>query len=245
MLEADGHRVIGIDLRDAEVIADLSTDEGRAAAVADTLAACDGRLEGLVSGAGVGPPLPAALTLDVNYFGSEAVLGGLRPALAAAGESQVVQIGSNATTVTPNIPGDVVDALLAGDPTRAHELIGAMPGPWDAAFAYAASKTAITRWCRRAAVSDEWVGAGIRLNVIAPGAVQTPLLQAGDEDENYGKMTHQLPVPTGRAEPEDLASWIVFMLSPAARFACGSVVFVDGGSDAVIRGDDWPKTFSL
>jgi len=32
----------------------------------------------------------------------------------------------------------------------------------------------------------------------------------------------------------------VFMLSDAADFLCGSVVFVDGGSDAYFRSDDWP-----
>ena len=117
--------------------------------------------------------------------------------------------------------------------------------PFNSAIAYGASKTAITRWCRRASITDEWVGLDIRLNVIAPGAVQTPLLKGGDDDPTFGPLTSQLPVPTGRAEPADIAAWIVFMLSPAARFACGSVVFVDGGSDAVIRTDDWPRTFTM
>jgi len=35
------------------------------------------------------------------------------------------------------------------------------------------------------------------------------------------------------------------MLSPAARFACGSVIFVDGGADAMIRSDAWPDTFHM
>ena len=48
MLEADGHTVIGLDLRDAEVTADLSTHEGRDTAVAAVLDACDGVLDGLV-----------------------------------------------------------------------------------------------------------------------------------------------------------------------------------------------------
>ena len=49
MLEADGHRVIGIDLRDADVIADLSADEGRADAVAAALDRCDRVLDRLVA----------------------------------------------------------------------------------------------------------------------------------------------------------------------------------------------------
>ena len=38
------------------------------------------------------------------------------------------------------------------------------------------------------------------------------------------------------------ADWVVFMLSDAADFLCGSVVFVDGGSDAYFRADDWPRS---
>lgn len=43
----------------------------------------------------------------------------------------------------------------------------------------------------------------------------------------------------GFGDPGALADWVVFMLSDAADFLCG--VFVDGGSDAYFRADDWPK----
>ncbi|NDH10508.1 MAG: SDR family oxidoreductase [Actinobacteria bacterium] len=202
-------------------------------------------MDGLVPGAGLGPPVDAHLIAEVNYFGSEALLDGLRPALAAADAASVVQIGSNSTTLTPNLPDELVDAFLGHDRATIDGVLTEAGAPFNSAIAYGASKTAITRWCRRASITDEWVGQDIRLNVIAPGAVQTPLLKGGDDDPTFGPLTSQLPVPTGRAEPADIAAWIVFMLSPAARFACGSVVFVDGGSDAVIRTDDWPRTFTM
>src|SRR5438093_2979450 len=83
-LERAGHRVIGVDLRDAEVIADLSRDEGRRAAVDGVRAASADRLDGLVACAGLGPQVePVAGIVAVNYFGARAVLAGLRPALAA------------------------------------------------------------------------------------------------------------------------------------------------------------------
>jgi NAD(P)-dependent dehydrogenase (short-subunit alcohol dehydrogenase family) len=196
-------------------------------------------------GPGLGPPVDAHLIAEVNYFGSEALLDGLRPALAASDAASVVQIGSNSTTLTPNLPDELVDAFLGHDRATIDSVLTEAGAPFNSAIAYGASKTAITRWCRRASITDEWVGQDIRLNVIAPGAVQTPLLKGGDDDPTFGPLTSQLPVPTGRAEPDDIAAWIVFMLSPAARFACGSVVFVDGGSDAVIRTDDWPRTFTM
>lgn len=245
-LENAGHSVIGIDLRDAEVVGDLATTDGRAAAVAGTLDRCDGTLDGLVTAAGIGPPLRGRLIARVNYFGSLALLEGLRPALAAAGPAQVVQVGSNSATTTPNLPPDLVAAFLDGDEEGAVAIVDAIGEPFDGAVAYGAAKLAISRWCRRAAVTDDWVGAGITLNVIAPGPVQTPLFQAGKDDEDFAPLMDGFPIPTGEpATPELMADWIVFLLSPAARFACGSVVVVDGGADALIRGDAWPDTFDM
>ncbi len=243
-LEAAGHVVIGIDLHDAEVVADLSTVEGRARAVSGSLDFCHRTLDGLVTAAGVGPPVPGALVASVDYFGSRSLLEGLRPALAASRHAQVVQVGSNSTTITPDLPDDLIEAFLAGDESRAIELIAEVPEPFDSIIAYGGAKLAITRWCRRAAVSPEWIGSGISLNVIAPGAVQTPLLDGGREHGVVGPLMESLPIPTGGpTNPDLIAEWIVFMLSPAARFACGSVVFVDGGSDALIRPDAWPDGF--
>src|SRR5215211_4382482 len=84
-LTADGHRVVGVDLRDAEVIADLATPEGRELAVEGVTEAVDGALDGLVTFAGLGglPDRPGSLLASVNYFGTVDVLAGLRPLLAA------------------------------------------------------------------------------------------------------------------------------------------------------------------
>ena len=245
-LEATGHTVIGVDLHDAEVCADLGTADGRREAISGVVQRSNGVLDGLLSAAGLGPPVAGDLIARVNFFGSKALLEGLRPALAACGTAQVVQFGSNSTTTTPNLPDELISACLDGREEDAVAIVSEVEPMFAPAVAYGASKLAVTRWCRRAAVTAPWVDEGIRLNVIAPGPVDTPLLRAGQADEVYGPLMEAFPVPAAETPgADDIAAWVEFLLSPPARFACGSVIYVDGGTDALLRADDWPQSFTM
>ena len=46
----------------------------------------------------------------------------------------------------------------------------------------------------------------------------------------------------GYGDPGQIADWVVFMLAPSAEFLCGSIVYVDGGTDAYFRADAWPRS---
>ena len=236
-LERDGHRVIGVDLRDAEVIADLSTPAGRAAMIDGVTAASGGVLHGLLAGAGISgrthePPLVAR----VNYFGAVATLRGLRPLLAAADGAAAVAISSNASTTQPGgVDFGVVQCCLDDDEEGALVRLGA-----GRVAGYAEAKLALARWVRRNAVTSEWVGAGIRLNAIAPGLIRTPMTEAGME---FIKSITDYPRPTEEpGKPEEVAGLVRYLLSDEARYFVGSFVVMDGGTDAALRADDWPNS---
>lgn len=243
-LRAAGHTVIGVDIKEADVVADLSTAAGRAAAAEEVLAAAGGRLDGAVLAAGLGPtPGPGRVRMiaQVNYLGSVELLNAWRPALAAADNAKVVAFSSNSTTTTPLVPRRTVKAFLNGDPDKAVRSVKLF-GPVAPAMLYAASKIALGHWVRRHAVLPGWAGAGIRLNALAPGAIMTPLLERQLSSPAGAKAVTSFPVPIGGyGDASQLGDWVVFMLSDAADFLVGSVVFVDGGSDAYFRSDDWPR----
>ena len=130
-LAKEGHRVIGVDLKDAEVVADLSTADGRWAAIEGVNEACDGVLDGLVTFAGLAgkPGRPGGLLVAVNYFGTVELLEGLRPLLAAGTNAAAVAISSNSTTSQPGFPLSLVEACLAGDERAAAALADEVPRP--------------------------------------------------------------------------------------------------------------------
>lgn len=233
-LENAGGRVIGIDIRNAEIIADLSTPDGRSAALARVKETSGNRLDGLVTCAGVGPQTePWSTIVSLNYFGAQFLLEGLRDALAAGERPAAVAVSSN-SCVLPGVDTELVAACLAGDEPAARRIGMTMDGHRN----YAGSKLALTRWMRRVAPGPDWAGAGIRLNAVAPGAVMTPLLQAGLDHPDYGPAIRGFPVPLGGfGDPNQIAAAISFLLGPEGGFCCGSVLFADGGTDAMLRPD--------
>jgi NAD(P)-dependent dehydrogenase (short-subunit alcohol dehydrogenase family) len=231
-LEAAGARVIGVDVRDAEVLADLSTPAGRAAMVEGVTAACDGALDGLVAAAGITGDDGRQVTA-INYFGAIATLDGLRPLLAGRPGASAVAVSSNSTTTQPGVPVALAEACLAGDETAA------LDGAGHGIGAYAASKLALARWVRRRSVTDEWIGAGIRLNAVAPGLIRTPM--TADSEEMILGLGDIFPVPIGRAgRAEEVAGLLAYLLSEDAGFFVGSVITMDGGTDATLRSEHWP-----
>lgn len=236
-LEAAGHRVIGVDVRDAEVVADLATVGGRAAMVDAVTAASGGVIDGLVAGAGV-QGTPGELTVSVNYFGAVATLDGLRPLLAEGGAA--VAISSNSATMPAALPADVIAACLAGDEAEARRLAEPDAGGLSS---YPASKLALARWVRRQAITADWIGAGRRLNAIAPGFCATPMTT--DIADFVMSLGDVYPIPAGRAgTAEEVAALLVFLLGPDAGFFCGSFITMDGGTEAALRADDWPAALS-
>ena len=237
-----GHDVIGVDLRDADVVADLATSTGREAAI-EAVRRRTSALDGVATFAGVGGATgrPASLLVSLNYFGSVELIGGLQPLLAAAGSSSALAISSNSTTCQPGWDPQLVAACLAGDEQAARET-----GDRGESFAaYPATKTAVARWVRRHAPAPEWAGAGIRLNALAPGLVETPFVAETRADPVLGELIGQFPLPLGRgAEPDEVAELAVFVLTRSG-FLSGSVLLCDGGTEALLRPDDWPALWEL
>lgn len=237
LLEERGDRVIGVDLHDADVVVDLTTDEGRRDLVIEVARLADGPIDAVHAVAGIAHPVAA--TVAVNFFGAVATLDGLRPLLAGSPAPRAVAVSSMASLLplddelvallgSQNEPSAMARAeALARDPETTGGLI------------YSSTKKALAQWVRRQSVAPEWAGAGIPLNAIAPGIIATPMVEdmIVTEEQRAGLLKNA-PMPLGGiAPPLVVARLLAWLTSEENTHLCGQVVFVDGGSDVLLRGD--------
>ena len=149
-LEALGHKVIGVDLRNADVCGDLSKAGDRERIIAEVMALCGGVLDGVVPCAGVSNPASNELKVRINFYGTLAVVNGLRPALEKGNNPAVVMISSNSTTMTPGLTLEDAMIFLNED----EETAVARFNQRDEYIAYPAGKLAIAFWVRMQ--SNDW-----------------------------------------------------------------------------------------
>lgn len=238
LLRDRGERVIGVDLNNADVEADLSTPEGRTAAAAKAIELAGGPVDGVIACAGISAPIPK--TISVNYFGVTELLEQLRPALAESDAPRAAVVSSMASLQNHSV--EMVDAALAGDETKALEIAAELTaqGPQIGYLVYPSSKRALSRWVRRQSISPEWAGNGIPLNAVAPGTVLTPMTQKLLETEESRAMVDaSVPMPLNyHQSPESVANLLIWLTSVENTHLAGQVIYDDGGAEVSLRGED-------
>jgi NAD(P)-dependent dehydrogenase (short-subunit alcohol dehydrogenase family) len=109
-------------------------------------------------------------------------------------------------------------------------VLGFSPSPvYFSTHAYAAAKSAIIGFSK--AIAAYYAKNNIRVNVIAPALVETPMAQRAAEDKKIlAFIKTKQPLDGGRiGKPEDTDSLAVYLMSDGAKFTTGQVIAVDGG----------------
>ncbi len=168
-----------------------------------------GPIDGMVACAGISPPQPAATMPDEIWTRCIDVnLTGMFRSVQPVGRRMVARNRGAIVTISS------VDGM-GGHAGRAH---------------YSASKHGVIGLTRALAI--EWGRHGVRVNSVAPGVVDTPLVRANlPADHIQHAMLDRVPMAR-LARAEEQAGPTLFLLSDGASFINGAVLPVDGGATA-------------
>lgn len=231
-LEADGVRVIRVDLSGCDVNADLSSQHGRQAALAGIRDLAPGHVDSLITWAGGG-----GATVDllrVNYFGTVDIVDGLHDLLARSSAPRVV-VTSSRMSIEP-CDEALVELLLAH---KEAEIVANYGDEATPLTYYIAAKTAVARWMRRTAILPKWNDAAVRINALAPGFIETPRTRQGMLDPAAAAwMLEAHPQAEDvRSQPHEIGTLVRFLASPENSLLIGQCIFADRGTEAILRGD--------
>lgn len=127
-----------------------------------------------------------------------------------------------------------VNALMSqkkgGTILNVGSVLGLSPSPkYFATHAYAAAKSAAIGFTR--SVASYYAPQNIRVNLLAPALVETPMAQRAAKDENILSFIRtKQPLDGGRiGSPQDLDGAAVYFMSDYSRFTTGQVIIIDGG----------------
>jgi len=164
------------------------------------------------------------LDVAVNNAGTEGKPG---PVTEQSAESYAATFDTNVLGTLLSLKHELRVMLPRGQGSivNVSSVFGRVGGP--GAAVYVASKHAVEGLTKAAAL--EVAGSGVRVNVVAPGPIETGMLNrfTGDEEKKAALVSR---VPLKRAGlPEEIAQAIVFLASDKASFITGASIAVDGG----------------
>ncbi|MEH6576874.1 MAG: coniferyl-alcohol dehydrogenase [Amphritea sp.] len=234
LLKERGARVVGLDINEpvaGNVDQFIAYNQSDLGSIEEAVAKLPSDLDGLLNIAGIAPSprFSPADVLKINFFGlryfTEKVVSKLKDGAA------IVNMSSGTGTGWPTNLENIKAFLALDEISQVDDFVTEKNIVLDGVVndaPYPFSKQLLSVWTMK--VSSKWLDRGIRVNAIAPAAVDTPIV--GDFMTSFGPDAEKRMAKFGAATPENIALATVFLLSEEAVWVNGAVLSVDGGAIA-------------
>lgn len=232
LLRADGDRVIGVDIKDppaGSVDQFVSMNQNDPASIAAAVVQLPEGIHGLINSAGVppGPDYPPDVVLGTNFYGLREFTTKLLGKILRGGAIVNLTSGTGMGW-RQNIPLlrqalAIDDLSQVADFVAKHKIHNA--GVTNLS-AYPLSKQLLIVWT--AAAYPLWQETGVRMNAIAPGAVDTPILD--DFLASFGEASAERIRAIGTASGEDIARLARLLLDPGLDWINGATIPAERGA---------------
>ncbi|WP_435768563.1 glucose 1-dehydrogenase [Nocardioides sp. SYSU DS0651] len=157
--------------------------------------------------------------LDVLFNNAGIANGGQLQRFDMAKWQQIIDVNLTGPFLGMRTCADAMIAAGGGSIINTSSIEGLRGTPW--AHGYVASKWGLRGLTK--SVAMELAPHNIRVNSIHPGLIRTPITEGIPDD--------MIPIPLGRVgQPDDVASFVVFLASDESSFATGSEFVMDGGT---------------
>ena len=202
LLEEAGAKVVGADISTGVDVSDRAAVD---ALVADTVSA-HGQLDVVANVAGIYRRGDVLSITDEDLDAILAVnLKGTLYMCQAAAKAMIEQKSGSII----NVASGAIDSGASGT------------------CAYAMSKAAVVQLTRN--LATEVGRKGVRVNVVAPGWIDTPMTAANEDYESMKDLMRQVQPLRQVGQPEDIANAILFLASDASSFMTGQILRPNGG----------------
>lgn len=230
ILSTSNYKIINIDLENSDVNTDLLQESDRKICIDKISEITNGYFDSVVFCSGGHYPMSSADIVSLNYYAVVEMCNNLKK-ISKQSFSIILLSSATISQIDEDFKNLAKRYLSSSEESTRKSLSKIFTS--DSMNQYIISKMSLAFWGVIHSVDQEWLEKKIRINILAPGVLDTKLTKQLLAFPDGSKIIKDSAPPIKRfGKPHEVAKLIEFLISDDASFINGSVFYIDGGMSA-------------